>query len=295
MAKAGLPSRLFGNAVKIVKDDKDGGNDKKVPMQPLNSKEQQARNNEAAAAAGERVVAKPKPPPKDVPMGDVSALDRPLEPVRREEKKRKGGGKGGQGNAIEGDYGPARRGRRQQRSSPYDEWDHDGYWENAQPRQREVGPWRHDMYAGPTPVGSQVFVRNLPQGCTVQQLRGLFGSAGIQVGAVQIDAGPLPTATVNFLRQDQAADAADRLHGTWVQGAQLKVCVKETQSVGNSGDDDFWRKELKTMPKLRPQDDSMDRWGPGERMGRTNGRAGGGGDKGFLAHQGRKSIFDRMG
>lgn len=307
VAKAGLPSRLFGNAVKIVKDDK-GAEGKKIPMQPLNSKEQQTRNNEAAIQAGERSALQ-KPMETKVSHKDLSALDMPLEAISQQKKRKggKGGGGKGGGDIASDGYGPARRGRRQQRSSPYDDWDENGDWD-PQPQWRntfapsEAGPWRHDMFTGPTPVGSQVFVRNLPKGCSVQQLRGFFGGAGIQVGAVQIDAGPLPTATVNFLRQDQAVDAANKLHGTYLQGHQLKVCVKQSQQVGNSGDDDFWRKELKNMPKIRPQDDVVmsDRFGPGERMGRNNGRGDRGfaapeGGQGFLAHQGRKSIFDRMG
>jgi len=83
--------------------------------------------------------------------------------------------------------------------------------------------WQHDQFDGPKTIGSAVFVRNLPQGVsTAEQLAGIFGAAG-QVASVQVDAGPLTTATIGFVRQDAANEAERRFHGRWLQGSQMKV------------------------------------------------------------------------
>lgn len=116
-------------------------------------------------------------------------------------------------------------------------------WEPGEPR------WQHDQFDGPQTVGSAVFVRGLPSGATAHQLGGLFSSAG-QVASVQVDSGPLPTATVGFVRRDAAAEAERRFHGQWLQGSQLKVSAKGESSRGLGGEDeDFWRRELQDMQR----------------------------------------------
>lgn len=116
-----------------------------------------------------------------------------------------------------------------------------------------IARWQHDHFDGPKTVGSSVFVRNLPHGmATAEHLAAIFAEAG-QVASVQVDPGPLPTASVGFLRQDAALEAERRFHGRWLQGSQLKVSVKENSTnQGDGGDEDFWRRELKSMPK-RPR------------------------------------------
>jgi len=128
----------------------------------------------------------------------------------------------------------------------------------ARPSPEELAPtreprWQHDQFDGPKTIGSAVFVRNLPPGfATAAQLAGVFAAAG-QVASVQVDAGPLPTATIGFVRQDAALEAERRFHGRLVQGSQMKVSVKENSSLNVNGDDeDFWRQELKDMAK-RPR------------------------------------------
>jgi len=108
--------------------------------------------------------------------------------------------------------------------------------------------WQHDQFDGPPTVGSAVFVRGLPSRATAQQVGGLFSSAG-HVASVQVDAGPIRTATVGFVRRDAASEAERRFHGQWFQGSQLKVSVKGGQSSLGLGvdDEEFWRRELRDM------------------------------------------------
>lgn len=301
IVKAGLPSRLFGTAVKHVKAETTVDQGAPAPKAKENG------NNVPDKETSKDVVmkdgAKEKPPPS---AKVLEKLDQPLETRSGVDlQARKNTGPRGRGNRNwesrnggqdSDSYGPVRRGRRQQSSEPYggnsgarDDWDEEP-WEPSQPRwtsQRDdvQAPWRHDMYMGPAPIGSQVFVRNLPKGVSGQQLRALCNAAGIAVTAVQVDSGPLPTATVNFQRQDAASTAAARLNGQWLAGVRLKVSVKEATAMRGGGDDEFWRKELKTMPKAMPQD-------LGYSLQTPKGNQAGG----FLAHNhGRTSIFDRMG
>jgi len=66
---------------------------------------------------------------------------------------------------------------------------------------------------------------------------------------VQVDTGPITTATVGFVRRDAASKAENRFHGQWFQGSQLKVSVKGGQSSRGLGvdDEEFWRRELRDM------------------------------------------------
>jgi len=182
--------------------------------------------------------------------------------------------------------GPVRRQRGVRRSAPYETFNHP----------LEEMQWDHDQYTGPQPVGSAVFVRSLPKGSTANQVGALFSSAG-QVVSVKIDTGPLPTATVGFVRQDAAFAAEKRFHGHWFQGEQLKVSVKDLSSQNVAADDDdFWRRELRDMPKRQRQptpapeldfsDDEPVEPVKRQRRGRGN----------FVAHDDRRvSIFDRLG
>lgn len=148
--------------------------------------------------------------------------------------------------------------------------------------------WQHDQFDGPQTVGSAVFVRNLPRGATAQQLGSLFSTVG-QVVSVQVDMGPLPTATIGFVRQDAALQAERRYHRQWLQGSQLKVSVKEASSSHINGEDEeFWRRELRSMPKrgrqITYENDIPD---PAEEKYRKRAA--------FVAHDHRRvSIFDRL-
>jgi len=195
---------------------------------------------------------------------------------------------------IMGAAGPARRARGLRRAGAFGEQD-------GAPPMRSVGKgsatsarWQHDQFDGPKTVGSAVFVRNLPQDvATAEHLAGVFAAAG-QVASVQVDAGPLPTATIGFVRQDAALEAERRFHGRWMQGSQMKVSVKENSSLlVNGGDEDFWRQELKAMPK-RPRQAAF---GTGGRLDdlAPRKRVKGRGTVAFVAHdQRRVSIFDRL-
>merc|ERR1711988_278252 len=100
--------------------------------------------------------------------------------------------------------------------------------------------------------GSAVFIRALPKEASAHTLSGMFSAAGHVVSA-QVDQGPLTTATVAFAREDDALQAAEQFHGQVMQGAKIKVAVKEHQERPNGGDDDFWKKELAMMPPRRSQ------------------------------------------
>merc|ERR1711879_841277 len=89
-------------------------------------------------------------------------------------------------------------------------------WQRFQrPDPGKEAEWHHDQYTGPQPVGSVVFVRNLPAGSSAAMVHGMFARTG-EVVSVQMDDGPLPTATVGFVRQDTAFVAADCFHGHWM-------------------------------------------------------------------------------
>jgi len=104
-----------------------------------------------------------------------------------------------------------------------------------------------------------VFVRNLPKGATENQVAALFACIGELVD-VQVDNGPLPTATVGFVRQDAAFKASQRFHGHWLQGEQLKVSLNVTGAISSAGpeeDDEFWRRELLEMSIRRKQSEDQ--------------------------------------
>lgn len=155
--------------------------------------------------------------------------------------------------------------------------------------------WEHDQFQGPRTVGSAVFVRNLPPGLAApSQLAGVFAAVG-QVASVQVDSGPLPTATIGFVRQDSANEAERRFHGRRLQGVQMKVSVKELSSTGERADDeDFWRQELKAMSK-RPRRVTLDSAGGHDDMHPPRKRVKGRGAVAFDGdNQRRGSIFDRL-
>lgn len=112
--------------------------------------------------------------------------------------------------------------------------------------------WKHDHFDGPRVVGSSVFVRNLPHGVvTAEHLASLFNAVG-QVASVKVDNGPLPTATVDFVRQDTALEAEKRFHGQWVQGSQLKVSAKSKVNQHDAvGDEDSWKRDLRLGASTR--------------------------------------------
>lgn len=119
----------------------------------------------------------------------------------------------------------------------------------ARHRPSEEKRWNHDQYTGPQPVGSSIFIRNLPYGATSNQVANLFAHLG-EIVSVQVDRGPLRTATVDFIKQDTASAAAERFHGHCLQGEKLKVSAKTTDAGPGANleeDNDFWRKELQEM------------------------------------------------
>mmetsp|Transcript_69236 Transcript_69236/g.122477 ORF Transcript_69236/g.122477 Transcript_69236/m.122477 type:complete len:340 (-) Transcript_69236:45-1064(-) len=194
-------------------------------------------------------------------------------------------------------YGPARRGRGG-RQSPYGPLDDDVDADyNGFPRYSQYDwdepDWEHDQFEGPQTVGSAIFVRNLPSGLQGHQLKHLFEEAG-QIANIQVDNGPLPSATVGYVRQDVAFDAAELFHGRWLQGQELKVTVKAVESAASgAADDDFWRQELRQMKQqgrmmgnqsrmLMDYDDDWDydpwggvgSWGKGKGGGKGFGKRG---------------------
>lgn len=146
--------------------------------------------------------------------------------------------------------GPVRRvmGRR---PGPYDELQEVDADYNGFPRYSQYDwdepDWEHDQFEGPQTVGSAIFVRNLPPGVEGQQLKHLFEEAG-QIANIQVDNGPLPTATIGYVRQGVGFDAAELFHGRYLLGHELKVTVKAAESpAARKVDDDFWRQELHAM------------------------------------------------
>lgn len=251
VAKAGTASRLFGNAVAGVKKPqlKVSG---KVIAKAAAPKAQPgavaaARTkrlpdlalSEAAAASGGRVrgrvVTPGAPATQQRAVVKANGLERRMQKASRRAASFNGNGGAG-------------RTQRQR----VDAWEDDHFSASA------VRKWHNDKYKGPQTVGSAVFVRNLPKGASEIQVAALFSSIG-EVVSVQVDNGPLPTATVGFIRQDNAHTASERFHGHWLQGEQLKVSVKQDLAATNAGeDDDFWRKELKDMPKRQPQSELLE-------------------------------------
>jgi len=153
--------------------------------------------------------------------------------------------------------GPVRQQKTLRRATHYRE-DADAtaqrYMQFPRPDPHKEAEWHHDQYTGPLPIGSSVFVRSLPKGASEPMVSALFSRIG-EVVSVQMDDGPLPTATIGFVRQDTAFTAAERFHGYLLQGEQLKVSVREASKMTTSRsleDDDFWRQELRQMPKRQP-------------------------------------------
>lgn len=146
--------------------------------------------------------------------------------------------------------GPVRRviGRR---PGPYDELQEVDADYNGFPRYSQYDwdepDWEHDQFEGPQTVGSAIFVRNLPPGVEGQQLKHLFEEAG-QIANIQVDQGPLPTATIGYVRQGVGFDAAELFHGRYLLGYELKVTAKAAEAPeSRKVDDDFWRQELRIM------------------------------------------------
>ncbi|CAE7241350.1 AL1 [Symbiodinium pilosum] len=148
--------------------------------------------------------------------------------------------------------GPVRR-VRGRRDGPYElmvevDADYNGFPRYSQYDWDEPD-WEHDQFEGPQTVGSAIFVRNLPPGVEGHQLKHLFEEAG-QIANIQVDQGPLPTATIGYVRQGVAFDAAEMFHGRWLLGQELKVTVKAGDMMSTPArkvDDDFWRDELREM------------------------------------------------
>ncbi|CAJ1327574.1 unnamed protein product [Effrenium voratum] len=177
--------------------------------------------------------------------------------------------------------GPVRR-VRGRRAGPYDEavevdTDYNGFPRFSQYDWDEPD-WEHDQFDGPQTVGSAIFVRNLPPGVEGHQLKHLFEEAG-QIANIQVDQGPLPTATIGYLRQGVGHDAVQMFHGRYLLGYELKVTPKAADMpAARKVDDDFWRQELRDMkqrgelmrndPWVVEQfgDEAMD-WGPPPRKG----------------------------
>lgn len=160
-----------------------------------------------------------------------------------------------------GPGGPVRgRGKMTRRFSPYDRAEedfaedipgsgqgYDGYsrwdYDPNEPR------WTHDQFQGPQTTGSSIFVRNLPAGVAAKQLGDLFSTVG-QVASIQVEGGPLPTATIGYVRQDVAPQAVREYHGRSLMGHVLKVsAVSNSGNSADPGDEDFWRQELREMSR----------------------------------------------
>eukprot|EP00933_Yihiella_yeosuensis_P075829 TRINITY_DN85378_c0_g1_i1.p1 TRINITY_DN85378_c0_g1~~TRINITY_DN85378_c0_g1_i1.p1 ORF type:complete len:368 (-),score=105.85 TRINITY_DN85378_c0_g1_i1:26-1129(-) len=179
----------------------------------------------------------------------------------------------------ESEYKPLRRGRRG-RAGPYGEEDEidESMDYNGFPRYSRFDwdepEWEHDQFKGPQTIGSAIFIRNLPPGIESYQLHHLFEEAG-QIAKIQVDNGPLPSATVGYVRQDVAFDAEELFNGRYLRGHELKVTIKANEVAGGAlNDDEFWRKELKDMRRsgmMIPNIDEDDWWGKGYGKGRKGG------------------------
>lgn len=65
-----------------------------------------------------------------------------------------------------------------------------------------------------------------------------------EISEIQVDQGPLPTATVGYMRQGVSSEAAELFHGRYLLGHELKVTVKALEAPeARKVDDDFWRHE----------------------------------------------------
>lgn len=182
-------------------------------------------------------------------------------------------------------FGPAPRGRgASRRASPYDlpeeeeapvEWWPRYDFHPNEPR------WRHDAFQGPLASRSAIFLRNLPSGITEQELAELFGSVG-QIASVEVEDGPLPTATIGYVRQDVAQEAERRFHGRWLLGHELKVqAVREYQLniSTDGGNEDSWRQEWEEMQRHGYRGWSLPQKG-GRKGGPVGGKGGGKGRRG---------------
>lgn len=147
--------------------------------------------------------------------------------------------------------GPVRSVRGRRAVGPYEDSEEIDADYNGFPRysqwDRDEPNWEHDQFEGPMTVGSAIFVRNLPPGVEGWQLKPLFEEAG-QIANIQVDNGPIPTATIAFVRQGVAADAVELFQGRWLRGYELKITIKKAESSGaRTSDEEFWREELREM------------------------------------------------
>lgn len=154
-------------------------------------------------------------------------------------------------SSYEPNTGPVRRERGRRAAGPYETSEDVDADYNGFPRYQQYDwdepNWEHDQFEGPMTVGSAIFVRNLPPGVEGWQLKPLFEEAG-QIASIQVDNGPIPTATIAFVRQGVASDAAELFQGRWLRGNELKITVKAAESSGaRTSDEDFWRTELREM------------------------------------------------
>ncbi|CAE7538328.1 unnamed protein product [Symbiodinium natans] len=136
--------------------------------------------------------------------------------------------------------------------------------------------WEHDQFEGPQTVGSAIFVRNLPPGVEGQQLKHLFEEAG-QIANIQVDQGPLPTATIGYVRQGVAFDAAEMFHGRWLLGQELKAAFTPNGRFMPDSDSHMCFYPIRADVIIGVQDGWVD-WGrPGKGAGKgKKGRVKGG-------------------
>lgn len=323
--KAAIASRLFGSAVAGVKDPK------QRVSKASEASDKPAAEPRAAPAVQKRDVAmaagqdgKKARGRGTTAFGSADGAGMRYAGERENVEWRAGGeapswdrGSGADSGRWQHDHfedgpGPRRRGRRNRGSEPYGGGGGGGLDRESDDRgpaerrpmtfEDHLPRWENDRYDGPGTVGSEVFVRNLPmEVAEAAILEELFGGVG-EVVSVQVDPGALATATIGYVRQDAAEEAERRYHGRWVHGCQIKVSAKaRARADDGGGDEDFWRKELKAMPRRSAQARGA-RWGDDYDMGGPprRGPIRGGGDRvrgrgSSALGGGRVSIFDRMG
>lgn len=273
-APGGLSSRLFGSAVRGMKDKPERAATKVSKTETKTAPEAMAVEEKKAKETSAEAV-KDTPAPKATTTATSSGGARGRGP-----RIFGGGSFGGSSEALDGgsvgrfsgddfggpnprasafarafdveesDWKPLRGDRRGRRLGPYDaeeeSLDYNGFPRYARFDSNEP-EWEHDCFDGPQSIGSAIFVRNLPPGIEAHQLTHLFEEAG-PVSNIQVDSGPLPTATIGYVRQDVALHASELFNGRWLRGHELKVTVKHVEINGKgSSDDDFWKKELHAM------------------------------------------------
>jgi len=312
---AGISGRLFGSAVKGAQGRPTGstGKGRSKGKSGVASKASELASEEAIAAPTRTAAAGVRGRGPRTFGGGASSLGGTSEALNGNAGRQGGNSRasafarafGVEEREWEPSYGPARRGIGG-RQGHYDDDDDDevdadynGFARYTQYDWDEPD-WEHDQFEGPQTIGSAVFVRNLPAGLQGNQLKHLFEEAG-QIANIQVENGPLPTATVGYVRQDVAFDAAELFHGRWLLGQELKVTVKAVETATSSGpeDDDFWRQELRQMKHhgrmmgsgpdmLMDYDDEWDYEGPWGGYG-SFGKGKGSG-KGFGKGKGKRSA-----